>query len=145
MTTLVSAATGAICAALQASPAVATQVARVRMRPLAANTATAVVVRPAGAQAGAQQINGMPIQWACQIAVECYAKATTATPPDVAVDALVAATYARLMADEATLAGAVGLITPAEITYDFDVDGEATACATLLFTVRQTANNPSVF
>ena len=46
MTTIVSAATAAIVAALQASPAVAPQVARVRLRPLAANTTTAVVVRP---------------------------------------------------------------------------------------------------
>jgi hypothetical protein len=139
MTTLLSAATGAIVAALTQAPAVAPQVARVRLRPLAANTTTAVVVRPLGAEAPEADMSyGHPIVWFCQIAVECYAKATTATAPDVAVDALVAATYARLMADT-TLAGAVCLITPRDVAYDFDVDGEATACATFVFNVRQTA------
>lgn len=144
MTTLIAAATGAIVAALNQAPAVASQVARVRLRPLAANTTTALVVRPAEAQATEQLLSGMPIQWACQIAVECYAKTTTAAAPDAAVDSLLAATYARLMA-EPTLAGAVGLINPVGITYDFDVDGESTACAILTLQVRQTAANPAIF
>lgn len=139
MTTLISAATGAIMSALNQAPAVAPQVARVRLRPLAANTTSAVVVRPLGAEVPESDLSyGYPIVWQCQIAVECYAKATTATAPDVAVDALVAATYARLMADP-TLGGAVSLITPRDVAYDFDVDGEATACATFVFNVRQVA------
>lgn len=135
MTTLVSAATGAIVAALQASPAVAPQVARVRMRPLSANTTTAVVVRPASAVVAARTLGG-PLQWVCRIAVECYAKTTTATAPDAAVDALLQAAYARLMAD-ATLAGAVKRIEPEAIAYDFDADGESTARATIVFSVTQ--------
>lgn len=142
MTTIVASATAAIVAALQASPAVAPQVARVRMRPLGAATTTAVVVRPRMAEAAEQLLSGMPITWACSIDVECYAKTTTATAPDAAVDALLASAYARLMAD-ATLAGAVGLINPVGITYDFDVDGDYTACATLTLQVRQTAANPA--
>lgn len=143
MSTLMATATAAICAALQASPAVAPQVARVRLRPLAANTTTAVVVRPLDAEAQERQLSGMPITWACRIAVECYAKAATTTAPDVAVDTLAASAYARLMADT-TLAGAVGLIEPVSLAYDFDVDDATTACATFVFTVRQTAA-PSVF
>lgn len=144
MTTLMSAAVGAIVSALNQAPAVATQVARVRLRPMASTTATAVVVRPLGAEVLDTDLpNGFPLAWQCQIAVECYAKATAATAPDVAVDALVAAAYARLMADT-TIGGAVGLITPRDVAYDFDVDGEATACATFVFNVRQTAA-PSVF
>lgn len=135
MTTLVSAATAAICAALQASPAVAPQVARVRMRPLAANTTAAVVVRPQSAEVTARTMGG-PKTWVCRIAVECYAKTTTATAPDAAVDALLQAAYARLMAD-ATLAGAVARIEPEAIAYDFDVDGESTACASIVFSVTQ--------
>lgn len=142
MTTLVSAATQAIVAALQAAPAVAPQVARVRLRPLGAATTTAVVVRPRAAEAAEQLLSGMPITWACAIDVECYAKTTTATAPDAAVDALLASAYARIMA-EPTLAGAVGFISPVGVTYDFDVDGESTACATLTLQVRQTAANPA--
>jgi hypothetical protein len=144
MTTLMATATAAITAALQAAPAVAPQVARVRLRPLGTATTTAVVVRPAQAEAAEQLLSGMPIQWACQIAVECYAKTTTTTAPDAAVDSLLAATYARLMADP-TLAGAVGHMQPVGIAYDFDVDGEQTACAILTLQVRQTAANPAIF
>ncbi len=135
MTTLLAAATGAIVAALAQAPAVAPQVARVRLRPLAANTTTAVVVRPQSAEVATRTMGG-PLQWVCRIAVECYAKTTTQTAPDVAVDALIQAAYARLMAD-ATLAGAVKRIEPEGIAYDFDVDGEQTACATLVFNVTQ--------
>lgn len=135
MTTLVSAATQAIVAALQAAPAVAPQVARVRLRPLGAATTTAVVVRPQSAEVVARTMAG-PKSWTCRIAVECYAKTTTATAPDAAVDALLASAYARLMAD-ATLAGSVARIEPEAIAYDFDVDGESTACATIVFSVTQ--------
>lgn len=135
MSTMVANATAAICAALQASPAVASQVARVRMRPLGAATTTAVVVRPQSAEVAARTLGG-PLQWVCRIAVECYAKTTTATAPDAAVDALLQAAYARLMAD-ATLAGSVARIEPEAIAYDFDADGESTACATLVFSVTQ--------
>ena len=135
MTTLLATATAAICTALQASPAVAPQVARVRLRPLAANTTTAVVVRPLGMEADAQLLGGGIVNWQGQCAVECYAKTTTQTAPDAAVDALIAAVYSRLMAD-ATLAGAVARIEPVSLAYDFDVDGEQTACATLLFQIR---------
>ena len=40
------------------------------------------------------------------------------------------------MAD-APLAGSVKRIKPEVITYDFDADGEFTACATLLLSVTQ--------
>lgn len=144
MSTLMAQATAAMVAALQAVPAVAPQVARVRLRALSASATTAVVVRPTEAQAAEQLLSGMPIQWQCQVAVECYAKTTATTAPDAAVDDLVAAVYARLMADP-TLGGTVGRIEPSTLVYDFDADGEQTACATLVFQVRQTANNPSIF
>ena len=131
MTTLLAAATGAIVAALAQAPAVAPQVARVRLRPLAANTTTAVVVRPQSAEVATRTMGG-PLQWVCRIAVECYAKTTTQTAPDVAVDALIQAAYARLMADT-TLGSAVIALQPGSIGYDFDADGEQTTCATLVF------------
>ena len=61
----------------------------------------------------------------------------------MAVDPLVQSVYARLMAD-VTLGGAVNLLEPQDINFDFDVDGEQTACATLVFTFRQIAA-PGIF
>lgn len=141
--TLMAAATTAFVQALSAPSAVAPQVARVRLRPLSASATTAVVVRPLEAEAAERQLSAQPISWACRMAVECYAKTTTSTAPDAALDGLLAVVYARLMADP-TLGGSVSLIDPVALTYDFDVDGEQTACGTFVFAVRQVAA-PSVF
>jgi hypothetical protein len=140
MTTIVAAAVGAIVAALQSAPAVAPTVARVRLRPLAHPVATAVVVRPLQTevtQASLQQ--GYPVSWASQIAVECYAKSTAATSPDVAVDALLEAVYARLFTDPALVATGLLTLEPKEVSFDFDADGDQTTCATLVITARHRA------
>ena len=137
MTSMASAAVGAVVAALSAAPAVASQVARVRLRPLAATTAQAVVVRPMQSQVTDQTImaTGLPVSWTTAISVECYARSSVATAPDVAVDALVESVYARLMADT-TLGGAVLTLAPKDITWEFDADGEQTTCVSLVFLAR---------
>ena len=67
-----------------------------------------MVVRPLSSQvAEASLAPGYPVSWTSAIAVECYARSGTATAPDVAVDALLEAVYARLMADP-TLGGSWG-------------------------------------
>lgn len=137
MTSIVNTAVTAMVAALQSGTPVAPLVARVRLRPVAQATATAVVVRPLNSQvAEASLVPGYPVSWTSAIAVECYARSGTSTAPDVAVDALLEAAYARLMADP-TLGGAVLALQPQEVAYDFDADGEQTTCATLVFNVRQ--------
>ena len=137
--TLVNTAVTAMVAALQSAPAVAPNVARVRLRPQAQATTQAVVVRPLQSQAGDTDVPmGYPVSWTSTIAVECYARSTAATSPDVAVDALVAATYARLVQDP-TLGGAVITLQLQEISYDFDADGDKTTCATLVFQTLQRA------
>jgi hypothetical protein len=144
MTSHVSTAVAAIVTSLQASPAVATQVDRVRLRPLQASTTTAVVVRPLQTEVlEPPQFSGQPLAWVATVAVECYAKAAPGQTPDVAVDALTQATYARLMADT-TLAGACNLLQPLGLAYDFDADGDNTACATFTFSVRSIVS-PSIF
>ena len=136
MTTFVSQAVAAIVAALNAGTPVAPQVARVRLRPLAATATTAVVVRPLNSEVSEMAlIPGHPVSWATSISVECYARSSAATAPDAAVDSLVEAVYARLMADT-TLGGVVVAVQPQSISWDFDVDGEQTTCATLVFTTR---------
>lgn len=136
---LVNTAVTAVVGALQAGPAVCPLVERVRLRPQAAATASAVVVRPRQAEVqDVEMPTGYPYVWNVVLDVECYARATTGTAPDVAVDALSAAVYARLMADP-TLGNAVLLLQPQGVAYDFDADGQQAACATFTFIARMRA------
>lgn len=139
MTTLVSTAVAAVIAALNAGTPVATQIARVRLRPMAQAQAQAVVVRPLQSEVPETALNpNLPVSWTSAISVECYARSGVATAPDVAVDSLVEAVYARLMADP-TLGGVVVSLQPQSLTWDFDADGEQTTCAAFVFTARQRA------
>jgi hypothetical protein len=137
MTSLVNTAVTAVVASLQSGTPVCSQIARVRLRPVAQATALAVVVRPIQTQvAEAAMAPGYPVSWTTTIAIECYARAGSSTPPDIAVDALLEAVYARLMADP-TLGGAVLALQPQDLSYDFDADSDQTTCATLVFNARQ--------
>lgn len=143
MTSIVSAAVGAIVAVLSSGTPVAPQVARVRLRPLSATQSLAVVVRPLQSEAAVySQSPDLPVSWTSAISVECYARTSAATTPDVAVDSLVEAVYARLMADT-TLGGAVISLAPQSITWDFDADGEQTACVALVFQTLQCTQGPA--
>lgn len=136
MTSMVSTAVGAIVAALSAATPVASQIARVRLRPIASPQAQAVVVRPLQTEVSeVALIPGQPVSWTTAISVECYARSGVATAPDVAVDSLVEAVYARLMADT-TLGGVVLSLQPQSLAWDFDADGEQTTCATFVFNAR---------
>lgn len=127
----------AVVDALKAAPAVSTRVERVRLRALPASAGTAVVVRPLGSDVqDAELLTGHPYVWTTSLAVECYARAPQGTAPDVAVDALLDAVYARLLQDP-TLGGAVAVLQPQAIAYDYDVDGENVVCATLQINARQ--------
>lgn len=136
MSTRLHDATSAVIAALQAAPAVADQVLRARLRPLAAGQSTMVVVRPVEASVLEDELAGLVVTWDVLIAVECYARASAGTAPDTAVDAVLAAVHTRLAADP-TLGGAVVALAPRKVTYDIDADGEQTVCAISLFTARQ--------
>lgn len=137
MTIMVNAAVAAMVAALSSGTPVATQVSRVYLRPMAAAQAQAVVVRPLQSEVSETTLYpNLPVSWISAISVECYARTSAATTPDVAVDSLVEAVYARLMADP-TLGGVVVSLQPQSIAWDFDADGEKTVCATLVFHARQ--------
>lgn len=137
MTTMVSAAVAAVIAALSSGTPVCTQIARVRLRPIAQAQPLAVVVRPLQSEASPPALNpNLPVSWTSAIAVECYARTSAATTPDVAVDSLVEAVYARLMADP-TLGGVVVSLQAQSLTWDFDADAEQTACATFVFNALQ--------
>lgn len=140
MTSFVSNTVAAIITALTTPTPVAPQVARVRLRPIDASTATAVVVRPLGSEVLEALLSpGYPVSWATAIAIECYARSSVNTSPDVAVDPLLETVYARLMADP-TLGGVVSSLKPKDIAWDFDADGEQTTCTTLVFSAYHRAN-----
>lgn len=135
MTTAFARVVGAVVAALEANPPVAPQVDRARLRPIPKGVATACVVRPVGAQVDQSIGANAPSIWATQLGVECYARAAPGQPGDEAVDALLEATVGRLLADP-SLGGVVGSLGLQAITYDFDADGEQTACAVITFLVQ---------
>lgn len=144
MSTIVNQVVTAMLAALQSAPAVSTQIGRVNLRPIAQATSQAVVVRPVGSEVvEASMISSMPISWTTVIAVECYSRSSGATAPDQSVDALVEAAYLRLMSDP-TLGGIVLGLQPQNLHYDFDADGDKTACATLVFNARHRASAGSL-
>jgi len=135
MTTAFASVVGAMVAALQAAPAVSTHVFRVRLRPVAQEWSSAVSVRPLGAEPDMSVGQGVVGIWATAVAVECYARSGAATSPDVAVDALLQSVTTRL-AENRSLGGLVGDLTLSAVAYDFDVDGENTACVTLTYQIR---------
>jgi len=83
-----------------------------------------------------EALAGFPISWNTAFAVDCYARSTSQVAADASIDELVTSVYRRLM-DDPTLGGAVVVLQPQMLSYDFDVDGEQTACATFVFLARQ--------
>lgn len=102
---------GAMQESLQAAAPVSPNVFRARARVVPQQMATAIVVRPAQAERDASVGQGAMALWLTAVAVDCYARGTTASPVDVAVDELMGAAVQRLMQDP-SLGGLVGSIDP---------------------------------
>lgn len=143
MTTRTAQIVGALVASLQASPAVSGHIYRARTRPLPADATSGVVVRVQNSTITPSVINGGPMDFATQVAIECYVRSRTGTDLDVAVDSLLSAAYARVLADT-TLGGLATDVLPQAISYDFDADGEQTTCATLTLDVLHRSQNPTL-
>lgn len=143
MTTVFARVAGAAVAALEAAPPVSSAVYRARMRAVSQQESTAVVVRLRQAEVDRGVGNGTPGIWATVLDVECYARALPGQSGDDAVDALLDATVARLVADP-SLGGVVGDIGLLGVTWDFDMDGQGTACAVVTFSVRHATASASV-
>ena len=141
---MVCALVTAAMAALQAAPAVAARVERVRLRALPTSVNQAVVVRPVATDTGETEMaTGWPITWTSRLAVECYARVPQGAAPDLALDALIEAVYQRLMTD-ATLGGVAIVLVPQGISYEFEADGEGTAAAILQFSAQQRTTGSSL-
>lgn len=127
--------TAAVQASLLADPPVAPMVEIARMRALTDKDWAAVVIRPGAAQSEFPVGAGTPIVWRSSFALECYARGTTSHPVSEQVDELLGSVVHRLMY-EPTLGGLVASISPDSISWEFDIDGSQTACATVIFSVQ---------
>ena len=135
---------GAMVTALGTPTAVSAQIYRARLRPLAAQHADAVVVRVLSSTPARAAIQGGPMDWDSQIAVECYVRSAASTPPDLALDSLWAAAYARLMANS-LLGGLLQTeLTCTQVAYDFDIDGEHTVCLVSTWQASHRSSNNTV-
>lgn len=144
MTTAFGAIVAGIKTALEASPAVSTMVERARLNTVPEQQETAVVIRLESAQAERFAILNGPTDWDTTIAIECYARSAGATQSaDAAVDALLAAVWAKLAADT-SLGGLVMDLNPLSLVYDFDGAADNLACVTLALLVKHRTNNPSL-
>lgn len=130
----------AVEAALQQATPVAGLIERNRSRVLASSVRTAAVVRQGQAQV--DQVAGrMPVgTWVTSILVDCYGRASAGQAADGVADGVLQAVQQRLQLDK-TLGGLASGIALQGIEWDFDVDGESTACATATFYVRHSANS----
>ena len=144
MATQLAQIVGAMITALGTPTAVSAQIYRARMRELAAEHANAVVVRVLSSTAERSTMKGGNTDWSSQIAVECYARSNTSTAPDLALDALWAAVYARLMAN--SLLGGLLLdeMYCTQAAYDFDIDGQHTACLTSTWQITKQLTDSSL-
>lgn len=127
---------------LQAA-AVSSHIFRNRSRVVPKDMSTAVVVRLRTARSqAASGVNHWAI-WNTALDVELYARARVGLDVEDALDALLASASAALLAD-ATLGGVVAGLQLAGVDWDYDVDGEKTACATASFLVRHAAGAASL-
>lgn len=106
---------------------------RSRVVPAQMPTAIAVHLQAARREASAG-VNAWAL-WQTALTVECYARSRVGLDVEDALDQLLSAAIAALEADR-TLGGVVGDLQLTALDWDFDTDGEKTACATATFTVR---------
>lgn len=118
--------------------AVSPHIFRNRARVVPKDMPTAVVVRARTARSeAAAGLNRFGV-WQTALDVELYARARVGVDVEDALDALLADASAALLAD-ATLGGVIGGLQLAALDWDYDVDGEKTACATASFVMRHRA------
>lgn len=116
--------------------AVSPYVFRSRARVVPKDMPTALVVRASQAEGETPAGAGAATQWQLVLALECYARARAGVDVEDALDALLGAA-AQALAIDRTLGQVVADIAPVGVRWDFDVDGEKTACATVTFVVHQ--------
>lgn len=115
---------------------------RNRSRVIPKEMPTAVVVRLRTSRSEAAAGVNKWVVWQTLMDVELYARARVGVDVEDALDALLIDASAALLAD-ATLGGVVAGLQAAGVDWDYDVDGEKTACATVSVVVHQAASSAS--
>ncbi len=100
---------------------------------------TAIAVMPE--RSGRLETQGglVPGVWDTTLRMECYARALQGVPAEDALDRLMSAAVERLMADP-TLDDLVGDCQVISLAWDFDTDGEQTACVTVGLGIEHATN-----
>ena len=104
-----------------------------RLRPIAANHDSAIVVRLEATQ-GTERVLGS-LDWSTAYTVECYARAATGADPAAAVDTLLADAWARLGALDFTALDATISINP-QIDWQYDDAETPMVCAVMRLTAQ---------
>ncbi|SFE88736.1 hypothetical protein [Paracidovorax wautersii] len=104
---------------------------------------TAIAVMPDRAARMGADGEPVPGVWDTTVRMECYARAVQGVAVEDAVDALMNAAVQRLMADP-TLDGLVGDCQVISLAWDFDVDGEQTACVTVALGIEHATDAGSL-
>lgn len=120
------------------SACVSPHIFRNRARVVPKDMPTAVVVRMRTARSEAAAGVSTWTVWNSALDVEMYARARVGMDVEDAMDELLARVSDALLADP-SLGGVVGGLQLAAVDWDYDVDGEKTACATASFVVRHAA------
>lgn len=124
----------ALITALGTTPALAGgRIYANRLRPIAAVSNTAIVVRM-DASDGVEQVIGC-LDWGTNYAVECYARAATGADPAAAVDALLADAWERLCALNFTTLDASITLSP-RIDWQYDDAETPVVCAVIHLTAQ---------
>lgn len=134
-TTAFAAAVRAVQQQLE-SASVSPHIFRNRARVVPRDMPTAVVVRASQAEGQTPAGMGSSSQWQLVLALECYARASAGLDAEDAVDALLLGVTDAIAVDR-SLGQVVADIAPVAVQWEFDVDGEKTACATVTFIVQQ--------
>lgn len=123
--------TTAVQALLMQSPALAGgRVWRGRIKPLAQEHDTAIVIRLMQSPSARVTVGGS-VKWQTNIAIDCLARGTIGQDPEDAVDPLLAAVYARIVGAGSLAPGVVDTGADPLIEWDIAEADTALSCATL--------------
>lgn len=134
--------TQALVNLFQAEPPIAPAVYRARDRAVSKSIITAISVQWDGAMPEPGAIKGAPVHWKSRYSVECYARTNTETP-DVAVDPLLVAVYARIAADT-TLGGLVAYVGEPVIEAEYSVEGDRTGWVRMSYDIEHQTENSTL-
>lgn len=125
----------AIEAALLAPPALADgRVSINRLRPIAAGSHSAAVVRLERSKAMGQTLGAL--DWTTSYSVECYTRAAAGADPAAAVDDFLNAAWERLSALVITDLGVMAIALNPEIDWQYDEADTPVICVTIRLDVE---------